>query len=88
MLYTVFLISSAGEGAANDHRRYISGRDRYLPGLPRFLRLGFGNGLYLFLNRWEQAELGKSRRRYIPVLLGRRSGGLFARRFPLLIIYL
>ena len=91
-LNAVPAVAAAGEDAVYHRVRYAMDRRSVNFRLPLFLRLGLGNGLHLFLHRGEQAEPGQFRRGgFFGLsfrLRGRGSGGLFARRFPLLLIYL
>ena len=83
MLNAVLLIAPAGEGAAYNRFRHLTGREGHLLlcRLP-FLRLNWDNIFNLFLYGRKELELngGKFRRR--------ENGGLFARRLFALWIYL
>ena len=83
MLNAVILVASTGEGTANDRRWHQGGCGGCILRNPlTFFCLDLGNRLYLLLHRGEQTEQREVRPRR------RRSGGLFARRFTLFLIYL
>ena len=87
-LNAVPAVAAAGKDVVHHRVRYTMDGGSVNLRLPLFFRLGLSNGLHLFLHRGEQAEPGQSRRGSVLRLRGHRSGGLFARRFLLLLIYL
>lgn len=87
-LNAVPAVAAAGKDTIHHHVRHTMYDGSVNFRLPLFLCLGLGNGLHLFLHGREQMEPGQPRRRGFLRLLEHRSGGLSARRFMLLLIYL
>ena len=81
------VITATGQGAVCHSIRDAKNGQLHLS-LPQFLHLGLGDVLDLFLHRGKQVE--RNGRSFLGGgwNLRQRNGGLFARRLPVLLIYL